>query len=141
MSSLKRAPRGARIVGYAIAIAINVVLLYVFHNLQRWDLPYIMADEFSRVLPALDVSLAASTAANALFIAFDPRWFRSAAQAVLNVLSLNAVYAVWRVFPFDLPGNLGVWARRGLVALMLVIAIATVVEALKVFAPGRPGRD
>jgi hypothetical protein len=141
MSSRKRAPRGARVFGYAIAIVVNIVAWFIFHNLGRWNLPYIIVEEFSRVLPALDLSLWASTVGNALFMAYDPRWLKSIGQAVLNALAVNAMYAMWRVFPFDLPGNLGPWARRALILLMVVVAIATFAELLQLLIPGRRGED
>jgi hypothetical protein len=129
MSKRKRAPRPARMFGYTVAIAVNAILWYVVHNLQRWDLPFIVVEQFRRVLTALDLSLGATMVANAIFIAYDPRWFRRIGQAALNLLSLNAMYAIYRVFPFDFGSAGADQAIRSLMVLgMIAVGIGAVVE-------------
>jgi hypothetical protein len=135
MRRQKRVPRGARIFGYTIALVVNFVIWYIIHNLGRWNLLYIVAEEFTRVLPAFDLSLAATMVLNALWVAYDPRWFRHLGQAVLNALSLNVMYMLYRVFPFRFPGNLDQWARGALLLGMVAVGIATVVEFFRLFSP------
>jgi hypothetical protein len=135
MPARKRAPRGARIFGYAVALVVNLVMWYVFHNLQRWNLPFILTEEFAAILPAIDLSLWANIVVNALWMAYDPRRFRRSGQAALNLLSLNSVFALYRVFPFDFGTDFLNRGARGLLLLaMLGIVVGTVVELVRLFA-------
>ncbi len=129
MSKRKRAPRPARMFGYMVAIAVNAILWYVFHNLQRWDLPFILAEQFPRVLTAVDLSLGATMVANVIFLAYDPPWFRRIGQAALSLLSLNAMFAMYRVFPFDFGSAGANQTIRSLMVLgMIAAGIGAVVE-------------
>ncbi len=135
MPARKRAPRGARIFGYGVALVVNLVMWYVFHNVQRWNLPFILVEELAAALPAVDLSLWASIVVNALWMVYDPRRFRRSGQAALNVLSLNSVYALYRVFPFDFGTDFLNRGARGLLVLgMIAIAIGTLVELMRLFA-------
>ena len=137
MSSRKRAPRGARITGYVIAIIVNAVMWYIAHNVLNWNVPFI-TERFVAVLPAMEASLGATMIANVLFIAFDPRWFRSLAQAGLNVLSLYVAYMLYTVFPFDFGVDTFNWlVRLGLIATAIAMVIGTIVELVRTFS----GRD
>ncbi|UCC78015.1 MAG: hypothetical protein JSW37_06520 [Anaerolineales bacterium] len=135
MSARKRAPRGARIFGYAVALVVNLVMWYVFHNLQRWNLPFILVEEFAQVLPAADLSLWANIVVNALWMVYDPRPFRRVGQAALNLPALNSVYAFYRVFPFDFGSEfLNRGARTLLVFGMIALAVGTLAELVRLFA-------
>jgi hypothetical protein len=128
MSSRKRAPRGARMAGYIIAIIISAVMWYVAHNLLNWNVPFI-TERFVTVLPALEASLGATMIANVLFLAFDPHWFRALAQVGLNILTLYVLYMLYQVFPVDFGVDTLNWlARLGLVATAVAVIIGTVVE-------------
>ncbi|KPL23066.1 MAG: hypothetical protein AMJ93_05580 [Anaerolineae bacterium SM23_84] len=134
MSTRKRAPRGARIFGYAVALVVNLVMWYVFHNLHRWNLPFILVEEFAAVLPAVDLSLWAGIGINALWMVYDPRHFRRSGQTALNLLSLNSVYALYRVFPFDFATDFLQRGARGLLILAMIgIVVGTVVELARLF--------
>ena len=137
MSKRKRAPRPARMFGYTVAIAVNAILWSVAHNLHRWDLPYILAEQFPRVWTALGLSLGAAIVANAIFLLYDPPWFRRIGQAVLNLLSLNAMYAIYRVFPFDFGSAGANQAIRSLMVLgMIAAVVGTIVELTRLpFGP------
>lgn len=129
MSKRKRAPRPARMFGYVVAIAVNAILWYVAHNLQRWDLPFVVAEQFTRILTALDLSLGATMVANAIFVAYDPPWFRRSGQAVLNLFSLSAMYTAYRVFPFDFGSEGANQAIRMLMVLgIIVVGVGTIIE-------------
>ena len=96
-----RPPRGARRLGYAIAIGVQTALLIVVNNLVEWDLLPFITEEFNELVPYINVSLVAGMAVNAMCIVFDPRWFRSLTQVVLNVISLVVIVQTYRIFPFD----------------------------------------
>jgi uncharacterized membrane protein YcjF (UPF0283 family) len=71
-----------------------------------------------------------------VYFAFDPRWFRSFTQAILNMISLVVVFQTYRIFPFDFSGSDFNWTaltRTGLVMLMVLITIGTIGEVVKMF--------
>jgi hypothetical protein len=93
--------RVGRKVGYAVAVACNVALLVIANNLLDWGwLPW-LTEEFGRVLPVLNVSLAASIAVNTVYLVYDGRVFKALAELGLLVISLIVTIRFWRVFPFD----------------------------------------
>ena len=132
---VRRASRGTRTFGYSVALVVNVVIWFIVHNLGRWHLPLLVVEEFGRVLPAFELSLGVTIVMNALWIAYDPQWFRHLGQAVLNALSLNVMFMLYRVFPFRFPGTLDQWVRGALLLGMLAVAIASVVQFFKLFSP------
>ena len=134
MSPRRRAPRGSRIAGYVVTIIVTGVMWYVAHNLLNWKVPFITG-RLVAVLPALEASLGATLIANALYIAFDPPWFRALAQAGLNVLSLYVLYMLYQVFPVDFGVDTFNWlARLGMIATAIAVVIGTIVELVKAFS-------
>jgi len=98
--------KGAARLGYAIAIAIDIAILYVAHNLLAWRVPF-FTPAWTSVLWAIDLSVGVSIAANVVFLFYDPSWFKHLAQIVMGILSIVPTYVVYRVFPFTLiPANL-----------------------------------
>jgi hypothetical protein len=129
-----RPPRGARRLGYAIAIGVQTSLLIVVNNLVEWDLLPFITEEFNELVPYINVSLVAGMAVNAMCIVFDPRWFRSLTQVVLNVISLVVIVQTYRIFPFDFSGSDFNWTaltRAVLIVLMVLITIGTIGEVAK----------
>ncbi len=134
--SRREAGSAARRFGYSVAIAINLAMIYVFHHLLEWGVPFV-TESFADVLWALDLSLGTQVAANALYLTYDQRWLRRLGAVVLDALSFFATYTLWRVFPLDF-GSVA-WndlARYALVLVMVVTAIATIVEAAQLLLRG-----
>ncbi len=132
----RRPPRGARLLGYAISIVVQVALLILVNNLVEWDIAPFITEEFSDLVPYVNVSLVASIVVNAVYFAFDPRWFRSLTQAILNVISLVVIVQTYRIFPFDFSGSDFNWTaltRTGLVVLMVLVGIGTIGEVVRMF--------
>jgi hypothetical protein len=124
----------ARRIGYGVAVVVNLGLLIVVNNLEEWDLLPWLTEEFSRVVPIISLSLAASAAVNLIFIGYDPRWFKALGQLVLNMISLAAVLRLLTVFPFDFSAYEFGWATLTRVVLgfvAVVTAIAILVEGVK----------
>jgi len=114
---------------YIAAIVVNVILLGILNTLPGWHLPFI-TDQFSTVLWAFNLSVGANIVANILFLIYDAAWFYHIAQIVLNGFGLLVVYTLYRVFPFAF-GPLGNQiARLALLAGMLGLGIATLVEVV-----------
>ncbi|MHB1132241.1 MAG: hypothetical protein ACYC4L_07595 [Chloroflexota bacterium] len=125
-----------RVAGHVAAIVANLVALYVLNNLLAWHVPF-LTEAFIAPLAVFNLSIAASIVAHAVFLAYEPRWFRLLVQTGLNVLGLAAVGTMYIVFPLDF-GATG-WepfARFALLATIVAIGIATVIEALQLLFSG-----
>jgi hypothetical protein len=131
-----RLPADLRATGYGISIVVNVILLYVVHHLLAWDVP-ILTPAFNDVLWAVDLSLGATIVANAIFMAYDPRWFRHVSDIVLDLLALLSVYMIYRVFPFQF--EQAWWydvTPLVLLVVMIAILIAIVVNLVQAVTDG-----
>jgi hypothetical protein len=124
----------ARRSGYVIAIAVNVVMLYVVNNLLAWNILPFLTDDFGRVLWLIDVSLLATIMVNFVYVAYDQRWFRSLGQIGLSLISLVVAVRMYQVFPFDFTGSTFDWTQIARVVIIFTIlgtAIGAMVEAFK----------
>jgi len=133
-SERRRPSKGTRRIGYGIAIAVQIALLILVNNLVEWNIAPSITDEFNDLVPYINVSLVASMVANAVYFAFDPRWFKSFTQAILNVISLVVIVQIYRIFPFDFSGSDFNWTalvRTGLIVLMILVAIGIIGEVVK----------
>ncbi len=127
----REAGTAARRFGYLIAIAVNAAMIYAFHSVLEWGVPFV-TESFTDILWAFDLSMGAQVAANALYLSYDPRWLRRLVSIVLNSLSFLATYTLWRVFPLDF--GAAVWndlARYALLFALVGIVIAIVVESIQ----------
>jgi hypothetical protein len=132
----RRPTRGTRCLGYGISIGVQAALLIVVNNLVEWDILPFITEEFNDLVPYITVSLVASIVVNAVYFAFDPRWFKSFGQAILNAISLVVIVQTYRIFPFDFSGSSFNWTavtRVCLVALMVLVGIGIIGEGVKMF--------
>ena len=132
----RRPSQGTRRLGYGISIGVQITLLIVVNNLVEWDILPFITEEFNDVVPYVNVSLVASIVVNAVYFAFDPRWFKSLSQAILNVVSLVVIVQTYRIFPFDFSGSSFNWTavtRVCLVSLMVLVGIGVIGEVVKMF--------
>jgi hypothetical protein len=123
--------------GYVVAIVINVALLVAVNNLLAWDVLPFLTDQFTRVLPLVNLSLSATIAANVIYLGYDEKWFSSLSQVVLLGISMAATVRIYRVFPFDFSGYWFAWAtvtRAVLILAMVGVTIAIVVETVRLTA-------
>ena len=94
-------------------------------------MPFLTSD-FSGVLWAFNLSLAATILVNFLWLIFDPGWFRHLGRIFLNLISIVVLFLVFAVFPFTFAAE--AWAFWVKVAIIVVIAgtgIGTIVEFFK----------
>lgn len=112
----------ARRAGYLVTIVLNVVLLVVVNNLLVWGWLPFLTDDFSRVLPILNLSIGASIVANAVYLVYDSLWFTGLSELVLLAISFAAGLSLYRVFPFDFSAYEFAWdtVARGILILGLV---------------------
>jgi hypothetical protein len=121
--------RGRR-AGYAAAIIVNALLLYVAHHLLAWGVPFV-TPAFADVLWAIDLSVTATILANAVYLAYDARWFRQLTQLGLSGLAFVVAAVLYAAFPFDF--GTASWNDLGHLALLLVmlaLILAMIVQAV-----------
>ena len=99
--SVRAGSRGSRRVGYAVAIVIDVVLLFVLNASPGWAAVPFLTAAFVQVLPWINLSLAVSAGVNVVYLAFDKRWFVASCQIVMSVIALVVSVQLLTVFPFD----------------------------------------
>jgi hypothetical protein len=117
--------------GYIAALIVNVILIYVFNNLLKWNVPFLTSD-FSGVLWAINLSLGVTILINFLWLMFDPAWFRHLGQIVLNLIAIFVLFLFFAVFPFTFAAEAwAFWVKVALIALMACVGIATIVEFFK----------
>jgi hypothetical protein len=116
---------------YVAAIIINAILIWVFANLLNWGVPFLTSD-YSRVLWAIELSLAATILANVLFFIFDPGWFRHLLQTGLNIIAIIVGIIIFLIFPFTFAGeSWSIWVKVALIAVIVGIGIGTIVEFIQ----------
>lgn len=136
-------PVALRRFGYAAAIVVNAVLLWVVHQLLGWAWPGFLAADFEQVLPMLTASLVASMAANAVFLLRDRGRVRALGDLVTSAFAVAVGWRTWTVFPFDFTGYARDWT--GLTEVLVVVvtvatAIAVVVNLVQLVT-GRAGPE
>lgn len=125
---------------YIIAIIVNIILWYVLHQLENWNL-FFITERFSGVLWAFELSLAATIIANTLFMVYDPAWFRHISHIVLNGISIFTTFIIYWVFPFDF--GLGIWnqlVRLALLVAMFGMSVAIIVDFFKLILGREEGQ-
>lgn len=96
----RRPTAAARRLGYAIAMVVNVVLLYLVNVSPGWDAVPFLTHDTTQVVGWVNASIGAGIIANALYLAMDPRWFRALGEIVVTAIGLAALVKLWQVFPF-----------------------------------------
>lgn len=119
-ASTLKASSSSRRVGYAFAIAINGVLLYLVNVWPGWQIiPFLTAD-FLDVLGLVNASLFAGMVVNLFNLLLDWRWVRALGDLVTLAIGLAGLVLFWQVFPFDFPGGFD-WSL--LVRIVIVLAM------------------
>jgi hypothetical protein len=121
--------------GYIGAVVFNAIFLAIAHNLVNWHLPFI-TPAWDDVVWAIDLSVGGSIVANAVFMGYDERWFRTLVQIPVTMLALVAWITVVQVFPLnfgdtlanDMAHFVGVLVAFALVIAIVVQVIVWIVE-------------
>jgi hypothetical protein len=117
-----RPPVAVRRTGYVIAAVINAVMLYLINVSPGWAvLPFLTADT-ERVLPLVNLALAANVVVNLVYLVYDARWCTALGNLVTAVAGLASAIRVLRVFPFDFSGYAFDWTA--LVRVVLIVGVA-----------------
>lgn len=135
-SRVERGSGAGRRFGYLVAIAINVVLIYLVNVSPGWASVSWLTPATTEIVPILNVSLTAGIVVNALFILADPPWFKALGDTVTCAVAVVVTGRLLQVFPFDFTAYSVDWAtvvRVGLVVVLIAVALATVVNIVRFF--------
>ena len=117
--------------GYGVAIAINLVLVWIVGNLLEWELLGFLTAEFADLVPLIQLGLWVTIAANVVYIMDDRSFSTRAARLVVDVVNLFVTFRVFDVFPFDFSAHTFNWGfvfRAVLVIALIGTAIGAVVH-------------
>jgi hypothetical protein len=102
-----------------LAIVFSTVLLVILNGSPGWQAIPFLTSGTTQVLWLVNLALAASIAANLVYLAYDPLWLKSLGDLATTGIGLAAAIRIWQVFPFDLSSG---WSTA--VRALLVVAIA-----------------
>jgi hypothetical protein len=118
---------GASRAGHAVAVVVNLLVLYVVNVWPSWEaVPFLTADT-TLVLGLVNASLWVSVLAEASYVVVTSAWWRALGDIVTTGVGLAAVIRIWEVFPFDVTSG---WD----VGFHVVLGIAAVGSAIGIIA-------
>jgi hypothetical protein len=127
----------ARKVAYLVGVVVNVILLVLVNVRPGWRELSFLTERMTDVLPLVNLSLLASAAVNAVYLWFDPAWFKSIGQISVSAIGLAAALRTLRVFPFDFSAYAFSWTTVTRVLLVVAVfgsAVAIVAELARLVA-------
>ena len=112
---------------YYVAIAVDIILLYVLNNLIYMNISGLNSDRFISCLWAINLALTAGIIGNFVFLLYRPLWYYHFTQMILNFLMIVAFFVVYRWFPFNIDSDS---AQRIVKIVLILIMAGTGVGAL-----------
>src|SRR5437868_490794 len=79
---MQRPSAASRRFGYALSIAINVVLIYLINEWPGWQSLSFITGDVKLVIPIINASMVVVIVVNGLYLIADPRWLRAIGEAV-----------------------------------------------------------
>jgi hypothetical protein len=135
----------SRRLGYVIAMGINGALLYLINESPGWHSVPFLTSATTQVIGVVNLALAVSLAANAVYLAYDARWLRALGDLATTSVGLAAAIAIWQVFPFAFHGSAAVWSvilrilvMTGIVGSCVAIVVDLVTLARAAVGASRP---
>jgi hypothetical protein len=120
------------VANYYVGIGADILLLYFFNNIKFVEIPFLTTKDYVGCLWAINLALGMGIIGNFILLLYRPRWFPHLVQAILNALSIFAVYIIYKIFPFSFSNsNFQTAARIALIVIMAAIAIGLVNEVIK----------
>ncbi|MBI1377799.1 MAG: hypothetical protein GC157_10005 [Frankiales bacterium] len=87
--------------GYVVAVAVNLVLLFLVNIRPGWDVVPFLTPSFTDVLPLVNLSMWVAVAVNVVTLVHDPPWLVDAGQLVSAVFTVVVGWQLLETFPFD----------------------------------------
>jgi hypothetical protein len=133
----------ARRVGYALAVAINGLLLYGVNVWPGWRVVPFLTEDTTLLLGLVNLSLVAGAIANAVYVVADRTWLKASGDLVTLGIGMAVLVAFWEVFPFDFSDSSLGWAtvaRVVLIVAMVGTAVGIAVQFVVLIASLLHGR-
>lgn len=126
--------------GYSVAIAINLLLVWIVGNLLSWELVAFLQPEFADLVPIIQLGLWVTVAANAVYIIDDRSVATRTARLVVDVVNLYVTFQIFDVFPFDFSAHAFNWdlVFRGVLIVALIASAASAVAHAAQIVTGGP---
>lgn len=116
----------ARRLGYIITIVVQFICMYIMLHLYDWNVPF-LTEEYDSLLWYIRASFYSAIIAYAVFLLYDPKWFRHLLKAITNIaFSLSAIM-FYVVFPFNFPTE---QLNRIVKIILLVVMILGLISIL-----------
>jgi hypothetical protein len=120
-----------RIIGYAVSIIIQVIIIWILRHLKEWGVNFLNED-YESALFYVELSIYVSIAIQIIFILFDRRWFKHLLQGISNIFGALAIIMVYVIFPFTIEDESWVkWIKIALLVLFVLSVIGTLAEFIK----------
>lgn len=118
--------------GYAVAMTVNLVLLFLVNVAPGWQAVPFLTESTTDVLLLVNLSMAAAVAANAVYSVFDPPWVRALGDAVTTSVGLASLVRIWQVFPFDFDTTSVPWdlVARWVIGVGIFGCVVAIIVAL-----------
>lgn len=126
----RRGSGAARRFGYLLAIAVNLVLLYLINVAPGWQTVSWLTPQVGELVWLANLCLAVGIGINALRVLADPPWFKALGDAVNCVFAAILAGRLLQEFPFDFTG----WSTDWTPLVTIVLVVALVGAAIGVIA-------
>ncbi|MGZ4626321.1 MAG: hypothetical protein ACXV3S_08555 [Kineosporiaceae bacterium] len=117
--STKRPSVATRRAGYAIAVVVNVALLWAVNVWPGWEAMPFLTDETPQILGLVNAAFVLAIVLNLLYLVRDPLWLTTVGTLATTALGTAVTARALAVFPFDLSG-----AWTTVVRVLLVVGLA-----------------
>jgi hypothetical protein len=121
--------RPNKMINYILGGIVDGILLYVLHQLPRWNVP-VITDRFPDILPVVTLSLSVQIVFYVVLVLFHPLWLHYLAQVVFAVFSVIALGVIVEIFPFDFAELVGTWLNIAFRIFLIVILVGTVISGI-----------
>jgi len=129
----RRPSAPVRRVGYAVAVALQLVVWYAAAIWPGWSALPFLTEQTTLVLPIFYASLAVTAAVNLVWLLRDPAWLTSLGNLLTAVVGIAVSVRLWQVFPFDFGESTVPWGLLARILLVMAIvgsAIGAVVSVV-----------
>lgn len=105
-----------------MGVVVNIVLLWVVHQLLDWDWPGFLTQDFEELLPLITFSLVVSIVGYLLLLAWaTSRWLKRLIDVISAAIGAVVLAQMLQVYPFDFTGYDRNWSW--LVRLALIVGL------------------
>ncbi|WP_327004423.1 hypothetical protein OHA72_56895 [Dactylosporangium sp. NBC_01737] len=112
----------ARRFGYAVAVIVNLVIMYLLDVRPGWQAASPLTDATTQVIGLVNLSLLAGIVANTVYVFADGPGVKHLGDLTTTTISIVVLVRIWQVFPFDFGASTLPWGAA--TRALLVVALA-----------------